>query len=183
MTERLIYIADLAAYNNGILHGKHVNVLGGIDSMRDCLKEVLETSPMLELYGKEAEEWAIHDYEGFGNIRVNYCGFETLYNLALLIEEYGEYIVNELITGDYAYGDNMDQKIEAVHKIMQDDYIGCYTSLQEYAHQFIDEVYSHKIPSHILLYIDYDQYARDLELGDVFTITEGFETVHIFYHS
>jgi len=55
-----IYVADLSAYNNGILHGIWINALDEVDEIQDQINAMLEKSP--EEY---AEEYAIHDYEGF----------------------------------------------------------------------------------------------------------------------
>lgn len=55
-----------------------------------------------------AEEWAIHDYEGFGDIRIaEYEGLSEVSGLAMLIEEHGEaftayaaHVGNEAATED-----------------------------------------------------------------------------------
>jgi antirestriction protein len=56
-----IYVADLTAYNNGKLHGVWINARGDINDIWEQIKAMLATSP--EGF---AEEYAIHDYEGFG---------------------------------------------------------------------------------------------------------------------
>jgi len=63
MSEIRIYIADLAAYNNGILHGIWVDATLDIDDIWQQIKDMLKQSPV-----DDAEEIAIHDYEGFGII-------------------------------------------------------------------------------------------------------------------
>ena len=54
-----IYVACLAAYNNGHLHGEWVEVTDEA-SICEAVQAMLFRSPI-----EEAEEWAIHDYEGF----------------------------------------------------------------------------------------------------------------------
>ena len=61
-TEPKIYVADLAAYNNGILHGVWIDACKDIDTIWDDIHKILENSPLAG-----SEEWAIHDYEGFGD--------------------------------------------------------------------------------------------------------------------
>ena len=60
-----IYVASLSDYNAGQLHGKWIdadqeasNILGAVHAMLSA-----STEPY-------AEEWAIHDYEGFGDLRL-----------------------------------------------------------------------------------------------------------------
>ncbi len=56
-----IYVADLAAYNNGKLHGVWINACDDLEVIQKQINEMLESSPE-----RFAEEYAIHDYEGFG---------------------------------------------------------------------------------------------------------------------
>ena len=54
-----IYVADLAAYNNGILHGIWIDATDDLDDIQEQVNEMLASSPE-----EMAEEYAIHDYEG-----------------------------------------------------------------------------------------------------------------------
>lgn len=78
MTDMLIYVASLADYNAGRLHGKHIKIHGqdADEILAEIKREVLDTSrePV-------AEEWAIHDYEGFGKYRVS--EYESVQRIAL----------------------------------------------------------------------------------------------------
>jgi hypothetical protein len=56
-----IYVSHLAAYNNGKLHGVWINACDDINEIWEQIKAMLNASP--EGF---AEEYAIHDYEGFG---------------------------------------------------------------------------------------------------------------------
>jgi len=60
-----IYVACLASYNAGILHGEWIDATDA-DTIREAIQEMLKGSPTAG-----AEEWAIHDYEGFGSIRLS----------------------------------------------------------------------------------------------------------------
>ncbi|MDT9165744.1 antirestriction protein ArdA, partial [Escherichia coli] len=55
-----IYVACLAAYNNGILHGAWIDAAREPWAIYDDIRRMLRASPITD-----AEEWAIHDYEGF----------------------------------------------------------------------------------------------------------------------
>ena len=76
-----IYVACLAAYNNGILHGAWIEAVDAW-SMWEATRDMLAKSPI-----PDAEEWAIHDYEGFASIRISeYASFERVAELAGFIK-------------------------------------------------------------------------------------------------
>lgn len=50
-----IYVACLAAYNSGRLHGAWIDASQDVDDIWNELKQVLASSPV-----PDAEEWAIH---------------------------------------------------------------------------------------------------------------------------
>ena len=57
-----IYVACLAAYNNGILHGDWIDCFGKSgDDLKEEARKIINSSPIIG-----ADEWAIHDHEGFG---------------------------------------------------------------------------------------------------------------------
>ena len=58
--EPRIYVASLSDYNNGHLHGRWISAAQDPDLIYDEIHQMLATSP-----SPQAEEWAIHDYEGF----------------------------------------------------------------------------------------------------------------------
>jgi len=62
MSEEIrIYVADLAAYNNGRLHGVWINACLDPEDIQEQVNKMLAESPE-----PDAEEYAIHDFEGFG---------------------------------------------------------------------------------------------------------------------
>ena len=73
-----IYVACLAAYNNGKLHGEWIDADMDADMIEDAVQEMLAKSPI-----PTAEEWAIHDHDGFGGIKIGeYESFERVAKLA-----------------------------------------------------------------------------------------------------
>src|SRR5881394_2548463 len=85
-----VYLADLAAYTAGQLRGEWVDLDGDFDENRERLREaaarVLAQSPV-----RGAEDIAIHDFEGFGELRLGeYDDLETVARIAALINEHGE---------------------------------------------------------------------------------------------
>ena len=61
-----IYVASLADYNAGRLHGRWIDADQSPDAIREQIGQMLAGS-------KEpiAEDWAIHDYESFGDLRLS----------------------------------------------------------------------------------------------------------------
>ena len=170
MSEEIrIYVADLAAYNNGKLHGVWIDATQALDDIQEQINELLANSPE-----DDAEECAIHDYEGFAGYSVSeYEGIESAHEVACFIEEHGE-IAGDLLSH---FGDSIDD----AQKAIEDNYCGCYASLADYAEELTEE--TTQIPEHLAFYIDYEKMGRDMELGgDVFTIETGYQEVHIFWN-
>jgi antirestriction protein len=163
-----IYVADLAAYNNGHLHGVWIDATLDPKDMQEQINAMLAASP-----AEDAEEYAIHDYEGFDGYDLGeHAGLETAHEVALFIEEYpafGGPLLAHL-------GDLDDAK-----KAAQDNYCGLYESLADYAQDLTEE--TTEIPETLRHYIDYESMARDMTLnGEVFTIETGYREVHIFWN-
>ena len=161
-----IYVACLAAYNNGILHGAWIDANQDVDAIRYAIHDMLKISPI-----ECAEEYAIHDYEGFCGISINeYEGIAQIAEYAEFIAEHGE-LGGALY---FHYGD-----IESAQKAITDHYHGSYKSLTEFAEELTEE--TTQIPDSLRFYIDYEAMARDLEINDVVAIETGFEQVHVFW--
>lgn len=166
-TEPRIYVACLAAYNNGYLHGAWIDATQGEWGIWEDIQKMLAASPI-----PDAEEHAIHDYEGFEGARITeYTGIETVAKLAAFISEHGalggavlEYFNNDL-----------DEASEA----LTERYLGAYTSLADYVQEVTED--SMTIPQTLHYYIDWQAMARDAEMnGDLFTISTAYNEVHVF---
>ena len=162
-----IYVACLAAYNIGCLHGVWIDATADIDDIQDQINSMLESSP-----AKDAEEYAIHDFEGYGSYHLSeYDGIKSAHEIACFIEEYGD-IGAELISQAFS-------TLEEAQKAMEEDYRGVYVSLADFAQELTEE--TSEVPSHLEFYIDYESMARDMEMsGDIFTIETGYQEVHVF---
>lgn len=169
MTSPRIYVACLAAYNNGKLHGAWINAEQSAEALYEDIQNMLKTSPE-----PDAEEWAIHDFEGFGDIRLS--EWESIDHIAELAQFIAEHESLAIATLSHFCGD-----ITEARQALEENYGGCYTSLAAFAQEITEETVS--IPKSLVYYIDYEAMARDMELnGDVFTIQTGFEAVHIFWN-
>lgn len=161
-----IYVACLAAYNNGHLHGEWIDVTDE-SSIWEAVQAMLYASPI-----DEAEEWAIHDYEGFEGAEVGeYFSFANVVELANYIRERGELGAEVL---NY-YGGNIEDA-----KARFEEYAGEYDSLEAYAEELTEQSGT-EIPESLAPYIDFKAMAHDYEQsGDFLTFRVG-GSVHIFW--
>lgn len=164
-----IYVADLAAYNNGKLHGVWIDATIEVDEIQEAVSEMLKSSPE-----EMAEEWAIHDYEGFGRGSVSeYEGFESVHEKALFLEDHGPLGAVVL--------DHWCGRLEDATKAIEEGYNGEYESVEDYARSLTEE--TSEVPKHLEFYIDYEKMGRDMELnGDIYTLETGHQEVHIFWN-
>lgn len=163
-----IYVACLAAYNNGHLHGQWM------DADREPWEIYEDIRAMLRASSEEdAEEWAIHDYEGFEGASISeYQGIESVAEIATFITEHGE-LGGKLLS----YFGDLDDARDAI----SDHYAGEYESVADFARELTEQ--TTQIPQNLEFYIDYEAMGRDLEINDVLTVETGFEHVHVFWRA
>lgn len=81
-----IYVASLRDYNAGRYHGVWLAVTSDVHELTKGVQRMLNRS-----VEEDAEEWAIHDYEGFGNTRVpENARLETVIRVAASIRSRGK---------------------------------------------------------------------------------------------
>jgi antirestriction protein len=162
-----IYVASLADYNAGRLHGRWIDADQSVDDIHAEIAELLAESRELI-----AEEWAIHDYENFGGLRLSeFEDLEFVAEVARLMGEHGTMFA-ELVAH---FGGTSG--VEEARRHMEEGYCGEFDKLEHFAEQFLDDCYGDalkSLPDFIRYHIDYEGIARDMELsGDVFTIKHG----------
>lgn len=164
--EPKIYFACLAAYNNGILHGRWIDANQDAWTIHDEIAKMLKASPIAD-----AEEWAIHDYEDFEGVRIEeYSGIDEVSAKAAFIAEHGK-LGAELIS----YFGDLDEARDALN----DRYHGEYADLADYVQSVTEECT--EIPESLRYYIDWKAMARDAEMsGDLLTIETGHDEIHVF---
>jgi antirestriction protein len=161
-----IYVACLAAYNNGLLHGRWIDATQGEEHIWHGIREMLKASPI-----PGAEEHAIHDYEGFESATLGeYSSDSQVADLASFIDEHGA-LAAKLVEH---FG-----CIDEAREAMEDRYHGVYTSVADFAQTLTEE--TTKIPENLQYYIDWERMGRDLAMCDILAIETGFEEVHIFW--
>lgn len=161
-----IYIACLAAYNNGFLHGEWIDASQSADGIYSKIQEMLDLSPV-----EDAEEYAIHDYEGFGSIQIHeYDSIETIVEYVAFIEEFND-LGAELLS---------EYSITDATKLLEENYHGSYDSEVDFASHLFQDCYGcQDLPDILLNYFDYDAFARDLFMCDYFSVKINHE-FHVF---
>ena len=151
-----IYIACLAAYNSGYLHGKWIDVSSDEEEMETEMQKVIKTSPV-----PDAEEWAIHDYDDFPNMG-EYVSLEKIAEIADMIEnsEQDADVVKAVI-------DNYSNDMSAAQSALEDN-CGVWDSFKHYADEFADEQMAcspdtDRWSEWIKQYFDYEKHAKTLE--------------------
>lgn len=169
-----IYVASLADYNAGRLLGKWIDAAHSAEAIHAEISAMLKTSaePI-------AEEWAIHDYEGFGSLRLGeYESIENVAEVASLIEEHG--LIFALLVDHFGRMSDLEE----AKRYMEDGYRGAYDRLEDFVTEFVEECYGDVlkgIPDFLRYHIDYEGVARDMELGgEIFTI-ELDGQIHVFW--
>lgn len=161
-----IYVACLASYNHGILYGAWINACQEKNEIWVEIETMLSASPIIN-----AEEYAVHDYEGFEGVSISeYEGIDSIVNIAEFITEHGA-LGGKLIEH---FGDIDDAKAS-----IEEQYAGEYLTVADFAEEITSQ--TAEIPNNLRFYIDYEHMARDLEINDIFWIETAFQEVHIFW--
>lgn len=164
--EPRIWIACLAAYNNGILHGRWFDAPTSVEEFQEQIDEVIKSSPI-----PGAEEWAIHDTE---DLPVGeYPDMDELVRTAEFVKEHGELGIAVL--------DNFSGDIEAAKRALDEDYSGCYSDRADFAEQFSRDIGS-EIPDWLEYYIDWDSMGRDMLMNSFYGLEVNGD-LHVFLNS
>jgi antirestriction protein len=166
-----IYVASLADYNNGVLHGAWINAAREPAEIQADIDATLAQSPQLH-----AEEHVIFDYDHFGPCRIH--EHDRVARIARGIKEHG-----------YAFAAWADIHEDDPDRWgdFREAYLGHYDSVQDYVDQLIDDLgYTEelaKLPESLQPYVHFDTtaLARDVELsGDIQTVDDPTGGVWIF---
>jgi len=170
-----IYVASLADYNEGRLYGAWIDAAQDEEELERCVKEMLARSP-----SPGAEEWAIHDYEGFGLLRLD--EFESLAAVAKVasgIAEHGPAFA--------AWAAHVGADSEAIDEF-EDACMGEWESAVAFAEEMLDDMghieeIMRGVPAHLAAYvqIDYEGFVRDLvRNGELATLEKPDGGIYVF---
>jgi antirestriction protein len=175
-TESRIYVACLASYNAGILHGAWIALNGkDTDEVGEEIAAMLKASPTAG-----AEEYAVHDFEGFNGY--NPGEYPDMGKLIGLVEAADKAQDADAFWGWVAHDSYNADSPER----FEDAYRGEWSDLGEYAADYWEQT-GDKLEApkgqwwHPLNYIDWDRMGADLETsGDVFTVDAPGGKVWVF---
>lgn len=135
-----VYIADLAAYNEGKLIGEWIDLsdYGSSEEVMDKIKELL--NKWSKEQGVEREEYAVHDAENLPEgIYSEYMGsdsfqkvidyWEAVNNSDFPVEVVKEYMS---LLGENDFSDSVDK--------MNDSYYGTFDSESDFANEYVESV-------------------------------------------
>src|SRR6476620_9939102 len=123
-----IYVASLSDYNDGRLHGCWLDATVGDEELQAGIDHMLATSRE-----PHAEEWAIHDYEGFGMVHLGeYESIDTIAQLAQGIEQHGPEFA--------AWADHVGHTSADALGRFEDAFLGTWASRKDYAESLIDDL-------------------------------------------
>ena len=162
-----IYVASLSDYNAGRLHGEWIDADQSAEEIQAAVSAMLAES-------KEfiAEEWAIHDYEGFAGLRIEeYDSFERVAMLAELVEEHGEAFALWYDWQTWSEDDDLGE-------MFQEHYCGSANSEEEYVEQWHEDC-GYEIPDWLRCHVDWESVAREFQM-DYYMPRASDGTVHVF---
>ena len=165
-----IYVASLSDYNAGRLHGEWVNANQEPDGIYTDIRLMLAASPMNQMRSSDGEwegrpeEWAIHDYDGFGRVGLGeYESVAKVSRIAAGIVEHGP-AFSDFVS---YIGIDDDEGIDE----FEERYLGTWDSLEAWAEEVLDDMGVNaevgNLPNWVQPYvkIDVSGFARDCELG------------------
>lgn len=163
-----IYVASLSDYNAGRLHGRWIDADQTPGEIQSDVSEMLKASPE-----PVAEEWAIHDFEGFGSLSLSeWESLEKVSEWAAALAEHGD---------AYAAYVSYEGSDYATPEGFEDDYRGEWDSEEAYTEDLIDGIgLLDAMPEELRGYFDVAKYARDLFIDDCYSVDSGSGSVYVF---
>jgi antirestriction protein len=166
-----IYVRCLSAYTSGFLHGLWIDASQHPNDIQDEINWMLSWSSVSHL--ESCEEWAIHDYEGFGCLHLSaYQSLETVSKIAKTIVEHGE-VLAAYIACEFPNVEEIEDWDELIERF-QFAYVGHFESEKDFALSSVEveELFDFKAlekqfpfwSSHI----DWESVAIDLFCGDYY---------------
>jgi antirestriction protein len=169
-----IYVASLADYNNGRLHGQWLDAAQEPEALRAGVTEMLRTSPL-----PRAEEWAIHDHEGFAGLAIHeYEDLARVSALAMGLRRHG---------AAFAAWASLKGSEAAEVEDFDRQFVGHFASPAAFAERFLEDFGAdsalHKhLPQWLRPYVrlDLETFGRDLDASGDFLFAEGDGGVYVF---
>jgi antirestriction protein len=165
-----IYAACLAAYSSGRLHGAWIDADQSPEDIQSAIADMLAASPE-----PSAEEWAIHDYEGFGELHLSeWESFDRISAIAAGVARYGSAFAVWL-----SYDESRDP---ADLRAFEEAYRGEWESLRAYAEDWANQIGLFAVAEQAgspYVRVDIDALERDLDI-EMYTAAAVGRRVHVF---
>ena len=159
-----IYVASLTDYNHGTLHGVRIELdeTSDVDDVTSQVDAMLAESPTVKTGLSDlAEEYAIHDYEGFGGHAVpEYTPLAQAVQLAAAIDQRGAPFARFL-------NDRHDESLDDSITNYEDRLIGTWDTADAYAWENFEELHPDAyalVTSSEWVTFDPDAYVRSDEM-------------------
>lgn len=168
-----IYVASLSDYNAGRLHGTWIDADDEPDDVHAAISEMLAAS-----VEAGAEEYAIHDFEGFGAYQPHeYDPTDTINKIARGIRDHGAayaHWANHVGTSD---PDALDT--------FEDNYFGRWDSMVAFVEELLDDfgierALDDAVPAPWRYYVRVDTEALARDLATEYTVCEDGDGVYLF---
>lgn len=164
-----IYVACLAAYNNGKLHGCWIDCDRDAEDIWAEIEKMLRKSPE-----PDAEEWAIHDSENWQGIQIG--EFEDIERLAAFAQMLAEH--GAAFAAYYRYYGS-----DATLEEFSECYMGQYESEEDFVYDQWQECGKLTQLEQVGIsesYIDWEAIARDWFIDSYYSVDVGYKQVFVF---
>ncbi len=167
-----IYVACLASSNAGKLFGKWIDANQSADEIRAEISAMLRESSE-----PGAEEWAVHDHEGFGEISLSeWPDISRIAVIARLIEEHGD-----AFSLWYEAQDAQNVEVEELEEKFLEQWRGAHDSKEAFADYLLDTTGQlSEIPEWARGYFNFEAYARDLEMDGDYSFVHANGQIYAF---
>ena len=172
VSDTRIYVASLSDYNDGRLHGAWLDATAEPDELTEGVTAMLARSPI-----PGAEEYAIHDYEGFGPLALGeYAAIEHIARLANGIVEHGIAFAH--------YADQVGDDLEALDQF-EDRFQGRWDSMVAYTDELLDSLGLDAgrctgLPDFVRPYVSIDSAALARDLTSELSVREDADGIYVF---
>lgn len=167
-----VYIASLADYNGGRLHGVWLDAAAEKEELESGIEQMLAASPQ-----PAAEEWGIYDHEGFAGLRID--SHESLERVTALGRGLAEHGV---AFAHYVRLLAPDEDVSG----FRGAYLGQWPDVEAYAGELLTDLGADaelaRLPAYLQPYVRLDaaSFGRDLEIGGDIMTSEDGGGVYIF---
>lgn len=150
-----IYIANMNTYNKGILDGAWLDL--PCDDVQESLFDIVGN-----------DEYAIHDYEGFGDMKISeYADIETLNEFAQLFENHYEVeLIIDLLTivkSDNLLSYDMEELEDDIDEMIFYHNENTWNIEKDFAYDYLEENgYLEKMPNFLTGCIDFQHVFNEL---------------------